>query len=117
MFDPNKKPDPDTCPKKFCSHWAKIGDRVDESGRTYDSFDKAIAGAKTIVRSARCACFLGSCKRDVVNNGELDRYEPDERMLKSAGLPWFYFISGKSSLAKEFWDEYDRETNELWGDG
>lgn len=115
-FDLGTKPDPQTCPRKFCFHWARTGDRVDESGREYDSFDEAIARAKTVVTSARCACIFRTCSRSRADAGQQDRYEPAEDFLREAGLPWFFFVAGKDCLAKEFWEDYDRETRKLWGD-
>ena len=115
-FDLETKPDPETCPKKFCFYWARSGDRVDESGQTYDSFDKAIAAAKTAATSARCACTFGQCSRNKADPAQQDRYEPADDFLRDAGLPWFFFVASKDYLGKEFWEEYDRETRKLWGD-
>lgn len=114
-YDLHTKPDPGTCPKSFCFHWARAGDRVDESGAEYDSFDEALSAANELVTSARCACSFGKCSRIQADPGCRDHYEPVEDFLRRAGLPWFYFVASKESLAEEFWDDYEKETRFLWG--
>ena len=89
---------------------------MDSSGGDYDCIDEAIAAAKQVVVSARCACIFGKCSRNQSDPGSRDWYEPAEDFLRKADLPWFYFVASKTNLAREFWEEYERETHILWGD-
>ena len=109
------KPPRTVCPKQFCFHWAEAGDRVTGVGRMYNSLDEAIDDT-TAVDSSRCACAFGVCTRNPdVENGS-DWYEPNERTLESAGLPWFYFIASVDHLGEQFHERYIKESIEIWGE-
>ena len=109
------KPPRTVCPEQFCFHWAAAGDRVTDVGRGYDSIDHAIADA-TAVDSARCACAFGACMRNPVAQSGTDWYEPDERALENAGLPWFYFIASVKNLVEQNHERYNKESTEIWGE-
>jgi hypothetical protein len=57
---------------------------------------------------------FGTCTRADPSPENRDWYEPHERLLKSAGLPWFYVIAGPESVAAEFRELYVSESTELW---
>ncbi len=114
-WNPRTKPPSDVCPEHFCFHWARRGDRIDTSGGEYDSFEEAIAAARAVVFRAQCACVFGVCARATPAAENRDWYEPDEKALDSAGLPWFYFIAGPENVGAEFRERYIAEARELWG--
>ena len=114
-WEPSKKPPSDVCPKTFCFHWAERGDRIDPSGGEYDTFEQAVAAAQTVVFAAQCACVFGECSRAVPSRENRDWYEPNERLLREAGLPWFYFIPGPEHVGAEFRERYLAESAALWG--
>src|SRR5262245_23958151 len=116
-WDPRNKPPADLCPKGFCFHWAHRGDRIDTRGRDYATFEEAVAAAQTVVLTAQCKCIFGTCSRAVSSPANRDHYEPNERALQAAGLPWFYFISGPENVGAESRDQYVSESAELWGTG
>ena len=113
-WNPRTKPSPGVCPERFCFHWAERGDRIDTSGRQYDTFDEATAAAETMVFAAQCGCVFGTCSRVSPSPENRDWYEPHERLLRDAGLPWFYFIPGPEKLASEFRKKYLLESSALW---
>ena len=114
-WDPRTKPPSDVCPERFCFHWAERGDRIDSSGEQHDTFDEAVSAAQEVVLAAQCGCVFGTCTRDVSASENRDWYEPNERLLESAGLPWFYFIASSDSIAAQFRERYVSESTELWG--
>ena len=85
-------PESANCPKHFCSHWIKPGDRYDSSGAEYDSVNEAVEAATVLSKSGRCGCVFGKCSRDSENPGTDDWYEPDEHRLRKEGLPDDYFV-------------------------
>ena len=113
-WNPRVKPPANVCPERFCFHWAERGDRIDTSGREYDTFEEAVAAAQTIVFSAQCGCVFGTCSRAVPSPENRDWYEPSERVLSKAGLPWFYFIASPENIAAEFREQYLSESANLW---
>ena len=113
-WNPHTKPPSDVCPERFCFHWAERGDRIDTSGGEYDTFEEAVAAAQTVVFAAQCGCVFGTCSRVTPRSGSRDWYEPNERLLRHAGLPWFYFIPGPEKLAAKFRKQYLSESARLW---
>jgi hypothetical protein len=113
-WNPRVKPPSDVCPERFCFLWAEKGDRIDPSGGEYDTFEQAVAAAQTVVSAGQCGCVLGTCSRAVPSPENRDWYEPNERLLETAGLPWFYFIANPESVAAEFRERYVSEAAELW---
>ena len=114
-WNKNAKPPRFVCPEQFCFHWAKAGDRVTGVGRKYDSIDDMIDDA-IAVDSPRCACAFGICTRNPVAQSGTDWYEPDERALENACLPWFYFIASVKNLVEQFHERYIKESTEIWGE-
>jgi hypothetical protein len=114
-WKPESKPPSDTCPERFCVHWAKVGDKVTGFGRQYDTLTDAINDAAPVSTSG-CACSFGICVRDASSDGKTDWYEPNDSALEKAGLPWFYFVPGIKCLGEQFHTRYIEESAELWGD-
>jgi hypothetical protein len=117
-WDKHAKPPAHVCPRRYCFHWVPLGGTADMSGRTYHSFEEAIArrDGRTEVPDGGCGCAFGLCTRLDPVNGDQDWYEPFEPALEQVGLPWFYFIPSVDRLAPEFRDEYLRESQAIWGD-
>ena len=84
-----EKPPASECPREFCFLW--------------DTSEEA------------CGSPFGLCRRLDAGHGERDFYEPHEPNLERAGLPWFYFIPDGEKLVAELRDEYERESQKLWG--
>lgn len=116
-WNPKSKPDTAVCPEQFCFHWVPPGGAADLSGREYDSAEAAIDASNrwTTFPEGGCAFRpdLGKCMRNDIQRGLKDVYEPHEPNLDDAGLPWFYFTT-KESLAEEFHEDYDRDSEAWW---
>src|SRR5688572_17896449 len=117
-WDKHKKPPADFCPGRYCFQWVPPGGFADLSGRTYRSFEEAIARRDDWVEFPQggCACSFGLCTRLDPVDGDRDWYEPNEPALERDGLPWFYFIPSVDRLAPEFHDRFLRASRELWGE-
>jgi len=114
QWNAKTKPPAETCPKRFCVHWAEVGDKVTPVGHEFDSINESI-NAAVAVTSAKCACAFGLCKRGPDNSSNTDWYEPNDPALKKAGLPWFYFIAHLKNLGEQFHAQYTEESKALWG--
>ena len=114
-FDLNKKPSLSKCPQEYCFMWVPAGGSADMSGKTYESFEKAIEASKSGVTfvNGGCSCSFGACKRDTGKAADKDWYEPNNRVLKKTNLPELFFCNPEN-LMEEDQSEYKIMASELW---
>ena len=115
LWDLNKKPCLDICPEHYCFCWVPPKGSADLSGKSYNSFEGAVAAAKTgvIFLHGGCAAPLGPCKRGSKSESDKDCYEPFNSCLRKANLPELFFCDPKNLDERDL-QNYEAMVKQLW---
>ncbi|MDQ0170545.1 hypothetical protein [Paenibacillus tundrae] len=72
-----------TCPEKFCFHWVEEG--TIKLPFQFAELEEAfkLSSNATPSKTSYCGCVFGTCKRQVVEDGNKDWYEPNEPLLSA----------------------------------
>ncbi|WGS85931.1 hypothetical protein ACQE3E_21870 [Methylomonas sp. MED-D] len=114
-WDVNEKPKFDFCPEQYCFCWTPPGGTADLSGKSYGSFEDAVAAINNGVTFLHggCAALFRPCQRETNNPTDKDCYEPHESILRKDQLPELIFCNPEN-LDDEFIREYNEMTNKIW---
>jgi len=115
QWNSNQKPPLNICPEHYCFCWVPPKGSADLSGKVYDSFEEAVAAAKTgvVFLHGGCAAPFGPCKRISKSEADKDCYEPYNSCLKKADLPELFFCDPKN-LEEEDQVQYASMAKLLW---